>query len=160
MKRLLIATMLAAVAALPLAQAVAATGPTVQRNELVFALTDQDCGGGVTYDISLVGSEVIQDFGGRLTIHTTLSGTVVASDGTTLRVRHSWREDYDFIAMTLTITGIPFGTWLEKSSIRVHERGRLVIDLTTGEPIFMAGKFSGPPDPHGWTCDLIALAQG
>ncbi len=156
-RRLVTAMLLASVAALPLAQAALAASPAIHRDTLLFSLTNVPCNG-VTYDISLEGHEVVQDYGDLVRIHTLFGGRVVASDGTTLRVRHSWTETWDFNAMTLTITGMPFGAWLEGSSIRVHERGRLVIDLTTFEPIFMAGKFSGPPDPHGWTCQLIAAA--
>lgn len=160
MKRMFLVATLAALAALSLAQVAAAAGPTVERNQLAFSLTDQGCGGDITYDINLVGSEVIQDFGDRLTTHTTFRGGVLASDGTELRVLHTWREDYDFVSMTLTITGMPFGTRVEGSSIGIHDRGRIVIDLTTFEPVFLAGKFNGPADPHAWTCQLIAAAQG
>lgn len=157
-RRLVIATVLVSVAVLTLAQGAFAAGPAIDRHTLVFALDDEPCNG-VTFDILLTGREVVQDYGDKVRIKTLFSGKVVASDGTTLRIHHSWTELWDFRTMTLTVTGIPFGAWLDKSSVRVHERGRLVLDLTTFQPIFMAGKFSGPPDPHGWTCDLIAAAS-
>ncbi|HUG46962.1 MAG TPA: hypothetical protein VMP67_00970 [Candidatus Limnocylindria bacterium] len=154
------ATVVAMLLILVLAQSALAAGPTVFREHLEFS-DSQFCDdqGKLSYKIELSGQAVGQDFGDRLRIHILLRGKVWASNGTTLRVLHSWTEYYDFVAGTLTIAGLPFGTWVEGSSLRVHARGRLVVDLATFEPIFMAGQFpDGPPDPHAWTCELIAAA--
>lgn len=161
LRKLVTATVLASVAILPFAGVGAAAGPTISTDRnMVLALEDQACAGlGVSYDILMRGREVVQDFGDLVRVHTTWRGEIVASDGTDLRVLHAWSEVLDLADDTRAISGMPFGTRVEASSLRVHDRGRLIIDLGTGAPIFMAGKFSGPPDPHQWTCDLIAAAS-
>jgi len=101
---------------------------------------------------------VVQDFGERLSVHTTLTGSVEASNGTTLRVHHAWTDDWNFANGTLTVTGLAFGTRVDGTSVMRLDRGRLVIDLSTGEPTFMAGKWLPFFGPDLATCELIAAA--
>jgi hypothetical protein len=138
----------------------ASAAPMVVTNDVTFSDAAVVCPGlGVTFDVALEGRETIQDFGDRVVSHTNLQGDVVASDGTTLRVHHAWTEELDLVNGTLTITGIPLGTRVEKTSIMRMDRGRLVLDLSSFEPIFMAGQWLPFFGPVQATCDLIAAAQ-
>ncbi|MGH2682894.1 MAG: hypothetical protein ACRDIX_06645 [Actinomycetota bacterium] len=141
----------------------AAAAPTVARNDLAFS-DHIDCGAfgdyDFSFDIDMEGTQTIQDFGDRVKIHETWLGDAVASNGTTLRVHHAINIELDFVANTMTVTGLAFGTRVDGTSISRMDRGRLVLDLGTGEPISVSGKWSpGPPNPPLWTCELIAAAQ-
>ena len=57
---------------------------------------------------------MVQDFGERLSVHTTLTGSVEASNGTTLRVHHAWTDDWNVANGTRTVTGLAFGTRVDE----------------------------------------------
>jgi hypothetical protein len=157
-RRMMAVTGAALVAMLVMGPAVAAP-PTITRNDLQFAVMGADCGD-FTYDIALEGRETSQDFGDRVMIHQNWLGDAVASNGTTLRVHHALTIELDFVESTMTVTGLAFGSRVDGTAIKQLDRGRLVIDLGSGQPIFVAGKWPpGPPDPHLVTCELIAAAQ-
>jgi len=146
------------VAALVFALAVPAGAVPPEKNDLFFALDDADCGGGLTYDIELNGQEIVHDNGDEVMINVNIAGEAVASDGTVIRVHHSWTETVDFAAGTITVTGIGFGSWVQGGTAKVLDRGRLVFDLAAGEAVFMAGHWTENFDPHALTCELIASA--
>lgn len=152
----LVASVATALALALLATASAVAAPPV-KNDLSFSDT-VTCHGGITFTVNLQGRETVTELpGDRLRIHQVWHGRAVSSNGTTLRVHHAFSEVVDLAAGTVTITGLLFGTSVEGSSIKHLDRGRVVLDLGTGEPIFLAGK-STPPDPEGKTCRLIAEA--
>lgn len=144
-----------------LATAIAVAAPAgaapPQRNDLTFTDTVA-CGDGITYTVQLQGRETVMEFEDGVRIHQNWHGSVVASTGTTLRVHHASMVVLDFAAGTFTITGLGFGTWVEGSSIRQLDRGRLVLDLASGELIFAAGEWTPDFDPERMTCELIAEA--
>lgn len=146
------------VAGLVFAFAVPAGAATSEKNDLVFALEDADCGGGLTYDIELTGREIIHDMGDKVEVNVTFSGEAVASNGSVIRVHHAWTETWDYTNMTLTTTGVGYGTWVERGSGKILDVGRLVIDLVSGTPVFVAGHWTENFDPHVLTCELIASA--
>ena len=148
-----------------LAAPAGAQPPLVERNELTFPEEPGsfDCGGGVTYDIALSGTEIVRVFFGsdgpeHVKMHVNCRGDIVASTGTTLRVNHAFNVDIDLVRGTLRITGLPFGTWVNGSALKALDRGVLEVDLGSGEVIFEAGRHDWPHDPHGTTCALIAAA--
>lgn len=149
-----------ALVALLIAGPAMAAGPTIHRNDLAFSDAGVVCPGlGVTFDVALEGREVIQDFGDRVVFHANWHGDVVATDGTTIRLLHAWTEELDLVNNTLTITGMPFGATVENTSIMRKDRGKLVLDLSSFEPVFMAGKWLPFFSPEQATCELIAAAS-
>ena len=146
------------VVVLVLGMALPAGASAPVKNDLFFSLDGADCGGGLTYDIELSGEEVIHDLGDTVIINVTFAGEAVASDGTVIRVRHSWTDTLDFTDLTLTVTGVGYGTWVEGGTTRKIDRGRLVFDLAGGTTVFVAGEWTDPFDPHVLTCDLITSA--
>ncbi|MGH2675216.1 MAG: hypothetical protein ACRDKA_00740 [Actinomycetota bacterium] len=153
----------AALAAMVVAGPAVAAGPTIVRNDIAF-FDHVDCGDfgdfDFSFDVALEGRETIQDFGDRQKIHTNLTGDAVASNGTIVRFHHAFTIELDFVENTMTVTGLAFGASVEGTSIKRMDRGRLVIDLGSGQPIFVAGTWPpGPPNPAEATCQLIAAAQ-
>lgn len=146
------------VMAVVLALAIPAGARSPEKNELFFSLENSDCGGGLKYDLELVGEEIVHDMGDRLRSKVRFDGEAVATDGTVIRVHHSWTETVDFSAGTITITGLAFGLWVDGGTAKVLDRGRLVFDLSTGEEAFMAGHWTEEFNPHILTCELILAA--
>lgn len=158
----------AALALMLVMSAAAAAAPTIERNDLEVSLVGADCGifgFAFTYDLALEGKQTITDFGDRLTDHQVWDGSATASTGITIRLHHSFTAEVDFVDNTLRFTGLPFGAWIEGSGIKDLERGRLVVDLTTGVVLFATPGFPFEPgdpfapNPHLATCELIAAAQ-
>lgn len=147
------------VAALVFALAVPAGAAPPEKNDLFFALEDADCGGGLTYDIALTGQEIIHDMGDKVKVNVSFSGETVASDGTVIRVHHTWTETWDFTNSTLTVSGLSYGTWVNGGTAKILGTGRFVIDLVGGDVVFVAGQsIIENFDPHALTCELIASA--
>ena len=145
----------ATLAALLVVTPVAAGAP--QRDEIHDS--DVLCGNGITFDIDLVVLTTERSFADRVLIHTVVDGSAIASTGTTIRLHHSWTTDIDFAKGTMTIAGLAFGARVEGTTIRRMDRGRLVLDLETGAPLFVAGTWPpGPFNPVNATCELIAAA--
>lgn len=136
-----------------LAASVAAAGPWEEFQD------HGECGGGVSFDADLMVKSTEQEFPGRIVMHTVIRGAAISNTGIVVRFLHSWTTELDFDAGTVTLTGVAFGAWVEGTDIRRIDRGRLVLDMATGEPIFIAGSWPpGPFDPVDATCELIHAA--
>lgn len=129
-----------------------------ERSDLSFSLQGADCGDGLTYDIDLVGTEIVRDQGDKVWIKQNWDGQAVASDGTVIRVHHSFSLALDFADGTGTFTGLGYGTWVDGGTAKKLDAGVLVFDLTTGEVLFSAGQVTENFDPHVLTCELIRAA--
>lgn len=158
----------AALALMLLAASATAAAPTIERNDLEFSLVAADCGifgYDFTYDLALEGKQTIKHFGDRLTDHQVWHGSAVASTGMTIRIHHAFTAELDFVEDTLTFTGLPFGARVEGTEVNDLDRGRLVIDLTTGVVLFASPGFPFEPgdpfapNPHLAACELIAAAD-
>jgi hypothetical protein len=108
----------------------------VRRRSLAPERVDQPVGGHHRFD---AGGELI---GFSLKIRFTEVETNTKT-GKTLHMRGSETEHWDLVAGTRTLTGAVFIGNQPGAGTFIHDTGRIVIDLETGEAISIAGPHEG-----------------
>lgn len=139
---LMVAGLIAGLAAAP----ARAVPPTVVRESFPLVVADTgDCAFPVALDYWVRGTMWTHyDQNGNPVVvrfHTKMDGTATNTDnGKSTRTHHNWTETYDLAAGTLTLTGIPFGSWEITGGPVLYSMGRLVFDLGAGGLLFQAGR--------------------
>jgi hypothetical protein len=128
-----------------------------------FALPDIDCGTftirETSFDDRIDVITYFDDAGDpvRVHLHVSFQGTLTnLSTGETLRDRASFSQDFDLAEGTLTITGVSFHYTVPHEGLEVADQGRLVLDLETGEVLFLAGSSDVFDEGLAAICPLLA----